>query len=107
MDFDVKGQQEMDFSLEEVLWFMDLYFVQKWQFKVKTSWWLYFLQDINWWTGVWIIVMFLSAVWTLILTAPIHCSGSTGEQVMQCYISPNLFWWRNTLQDIQDVNEFK
>ncbi len=27
---------------------------------------------INWWTGVvWIIVMFLSAVWTLILTAPI------------------------------------
>ncbi len=30
-------------------------------------------QDINWWTGaVWIIVMFLSAVWTLILTAPIH-----------------------------------
>ncbi len=30
----------------------------------------------------WIIVMFLSAVWTLILTAPIHCRGSTGEQVM-------------------------
>ncbi len=30
-------------------------------------------QDVNWWTGVvWIIVMFLSAVWTLILTAPIH-----------------------------------
>ncbi len=29
--------------------------------------------DVNWWTGVvWIIVMFLSAVWTLILTAPIH-----------------------------------
>ncbi len=27
-------------------------------------------QDVNWWTGVmWIIVMFLSAVWTLILTA--------------------------------------
>ncbi len=53
-------------------------------------------QDINWWTGVvWIIVMFLSAVWTLILTAPIHCRGSTGEQVMQCYNSPNLFWRRN------------
>ncbi len=31
-------------------------------------------QDVNWWTGVvWIIVMFLSAVWSLILTAPIHC----------------------------------
>ncbi len=49
-------------------------------------------QDINWWTGVvWIIVMFLSAVWTLILTAPIHCRASIAEQVMQCYISPKLF----------------
>ncbi len=42
-------------------------------------------QNVNWWTGVvdylWIIVMFLSAVWTLILTAPIHCRGSIGEQV--------------------------
>ncbi len=48
-------------------------------------------QDINWWTGVvWIIVMFLLAVWTLILTAPIHCSGSIAEQVMECYISANL-----------------
>ncbi len=45
----------------------------------------------HWWTGVvWIIAMFLSAVWTLILTAPIHHRGSIGEQVMQCYISPNL-----------------
>ncbi len=35
------------------------------------------------WSGVdylWIIVMFLSAVWTLILTAPIHCRGFIGEQ---------------------------
>ncbi len=31
----------------------------------------------------WIIVMFLSAVWTLILVAPIHCRGSTGEKVMR------------------------
>ncbi len=38
----------------------------------------------------WNIVMFLSAVWTLILTAPIHCRASIGEQMMQCYISPNL-----------------
>ncbi len=47
---------------------------------------LYFVcsQDVNWWTGVvWIIVMFLSAVWTLILTAPIHCRASIVEQ---CYI---------------------
>ncbi len=33
---------------------------------------------------LWIIVMYLSAVWTLILTAPIHCRGSIGEQVMEC-----------------------
>ncbi len=39
---------------------------------------------------VWIIVMFLSAVWTLILTAPIHCRASIAETLMQCYISPNL-----------------
>ncbi len=26
------------------------------------------------------IVMFLSAVWTLILTAPIHCRGSIGGE---------------------------
>ncbi len=32
VDFDVT------FSLEEfLLWIMDLYFVQKWQFKAKTS----------------------------------------------------------------------
>ncbi len=38
----------------------------------------------------WIIVMCLSAVWTLILTAPIHCRASIDETLMQCYISPNL-----------------
>ncbi len=26
----------------------------------------------------------------LILTAPIHCTASTAEEVIQCYISPNL-----------------
>ncbi len=30
---------------------------------------------------LWIIVMFLSAVWILILMAPIQCRGSIGEQV--------------------------
>ncbi len=29
---------------------------------------------------LWIIVMFLSAVWTLILAAPIHCRASTGDE---------------------------
>ncbi len=57
------------------------------------------------WSGVdylWIIVMFLSVVWTLILTAPIHCRWSTGEQVMKCYISANLFQLRNKLIYILD-----
>ncbi len=59
--------------------------------------------DVNWWTGVlWIIVMFLSSVWTLILTAPIHCRASIAETVMQCYISPNLFRSRNKLIYILD-----
>ncbi len=49
-------------------------------------------QDVNWWTGVvWIIVMFLSAVWTLILTAPIHCRASIAETLMQRCIYTNLF----------------
>ncbi len=40
-------------------------------------------EDINQMTGaVWIIVIFLSAVWALSLTAPIHCKESIGEQVM-------------------------
>ncbi len=37
------------------------------------------------WSGMdclWIIVMFLSAVWTLILTAPIHCRGSIGDAML-------------------------
>ncbi len=39
---------------------------------------------------LWIIVMFLSAVWTLILTAPIHCRASIDETVVQWHISSNL-----------------
>ncbi len=114
VNFDVRGQQEiyffsggseniMDYGL--VFWLevtvsglkafmMDL-FLTNMQFFTS--------QVINWWTGlVWIIVMFLSAVWTLILTAPIHYRGSIVEQVMQCYISPNLFWWTKKLIYILD-----
>ncbi len=47
---------------------------------------LFTSHDVNWWTGVVWIIVFLSAVWTLILTAPIHCIGSIAEQVMSCYI---------------------
>ncbi len=65
------------------------------------------------WSGVdylWIIVMFLSAVWTLILTAPIHCRASIAETVMQCYISPNLmkkqthFWVNYSFNFVSDVS---
>ncbi len=34
---------------------------------------------------LWIIVMFLSAVWTLILTAPIHCRGSSDVTQIFCF----------------------
>ncbi len=51
--------------------------------KFRTNTQLFTSQDVNWSTGVvWIIVMFLSAVWSLILMAPIHCRGYTGEQIM-------------------------
>ncbi len=40
-------------------------------------------RNIHWFTEVvWIIVMFLSAVWTLILTAPIHCRAPIDEQMI-------------------------
>ncbi len=35
---------------------------------------------------LWIIVMFISAVWTLFLTAPIHCRGSIDEQVCNAIV---------------------
>ncbi len=44
---------------------------------------------------LWIIVMFLSDVWTLVLTAPIHSRGLASKSCDA--ISPNLFWWRNNL----------
>ncbi len=104
LDFDVRDNRRCTFSLEEaLLWIMDSYFGQKELFEVKSvlimdlflpNTQLLSSQDVNWWTGgvdyLWIIVMFLSAVWTLILTAPIHCRGSFGEQVMEWYISTNL-----------------
>ncbi len=53
------------------------------------------------------IVMSLSAVWTLILTAPIHCRASIGEQVMQSYISPNLMKKLIYIVDGQKVKTFQ
>ncbi len=43
--------------------------------------------DVIWWTGV--MWMFLSAVWTLILTAPIHNYCWDTDAFLQ-------IWWRNT-----------
>ncbi len=66
MDFFTGGITIMDYGL--LFWTpMDLYCKYM---QLVTS------QDVNCWNHVdflWIIVMFLSAVWTLILTAPIHC----------------------------------
>ncbi len=46
------------------------------------------------WSGV-DYVMFLSAVWTLILTAPIHYRASIGEQGRNATFLQ--IWWRNKL----------
>ncbi len=48
-----------------IIWLIDSYFSQRQQFEVKN-----------------ILIMFLSAVWTLILAAPIHYRASIAEQVM-------------------------
>ncbi len=53
------------------------------------------IDGLEWYGIIFDFVMFYQRVWTLILTAPIHYRGSFGEQVMQCLIPPNLFWWRN------------
>ncbi len=58
------------------------------------------------WSGVdylWIIVMFLTAVWTLILTAPIHCRGSIGGicGLLWCFYQwfGLSFWWHPMTAD--------
>ncbi len=98
VDFDVRGRQQgWTFSLEKaLLWIIHPYFSPKQWFDIKNILKMDLfltnrqLSSSNWWTVVvWIIVMFLSAVW--ILTAPIHYRGSIGEQVMECYISQNAF----------------
>ncbi len=71
---------------------MDLYFSQKPQFKIKNILMMNLFhkhkqlstsQDVNWLTGVvWIIVMFLSALWTLILMAPIHLFTNFSKSVL-------------------------
>ncbi len=79
------------FSLDDVLWIMRSYFGQKQYFKVKRldgfitdSFSLQKSLTDGLLTCRLLVdyVMFLSAVWTFILTAPIHCRGSIDDQVM-------------------------
>ncbi len=94
VDIDVREQQKIEFSLKEtLLWIMDPYFDQKWQFKVKTWWTMMDLfltntqfftsQNVNWWTAVmWITCELLWCfyqLFELILTAPIHSRGFINE----------------------------
>ncbi len=68
-------------------------------FEFLTNTLLLTSQDVNWWSHgnyLWIIVMFLSAACTLILTAPIHCRGSIGEQVI--ILNGLIFFFRCTQQ---------
>ncbi len=98
VDFVVRDNRRWTSLLEEaLLWIMDLYFVQKFEIKNLFKMNLFLtnsfrfhkmLTDVLDWCGL--LVMLLSAVWNLILTAPIHCRAYIAEQVMQCYISPNL-----------------
>ncbi len=71
MDFDVRGQQNA------LMMFFFLFFYKHFSLYKMLIYKLYSRVDY-----LWIIVMFLSAVWILILTAPIHSRGSIGEQVM-------------------------
>ncbi len=79
-----EGNRGWIFSLEKVLiWIMGSYFGQTQQYKVKyLNLDVFLLQThrfslhklvIDGLDYLYIIVIFLSAVWTLILTAPIHC----------------------------------
>ncbi len=68
------------------------------------------LMDINWFTEVmWITVMFLSAVWTFILTTHVHCRAGVGNVILEgrcpCRVSsnPNQNTPEPANQGLQDV----
>ncbi len=75
-----------DFSLEKaILWIKGL-FKPRAMFEVKTSWWMFFFfvqtcssftseTSIDGLESCTLLVMFLSDVWSLILTAPIYCKA--------------------------------
>ncbi len=82
---------QMTLQKEVLSWNMHLYCSRKQWFEVKIVLMLDLFQLLSSpdvWTGVvCIIVMFLSSVWTLILTAPIHCRASIAEREIKLHIS--------------------
>ncbi len=66
---------------------------------------LFASQDANWWTGVvwitcWLLCFFLSlsAVWTLILTAPIHNKGSIWWASVMLNVSKSVLMKKTNLE---------
>ncbi len=92
VDFDVRRQQGMDFFTGESI--IMNYGSDGLQLQCLTNMQLFISQDIKRWTGVlwitWVIVMF----WTFILTAPIHCRGSSGDkkQTHLRMASEKMYW---------------
>ncbi len=77
VNFDMNGQQGMDFSLgEELLYIMD--FGKKLFFTNSSFSHYKMLTDGLLSCGL----LFLSTVWTLVLMAPICCKGSFGNKMM-------------------------
>ncbi len=91
---------DSDEMIYVILWRGDLYFSWKQMFKAKnvlmidlilTNTELFTPQDIIWWTGVvWIIVMFLSAVWT-------HSDGTHSLQ--------SIHWWSDVMLHFSKSDE--
>ncbi len=68
VDFDMKGQQGIDFCILEVLfWIIDWHFALMMDLFLTNMQLIFISQNINWWTGVlWMeYLIFLSAVSTL------------------------------------------
>ncbi len=109
------GWLEMDFSTGgSILWIIDsfcfvLFLSRSNGLKLKMSWWICFLQTCIFslhkmlidGQGLFELLVYYCDVFISCL-APIHCRGSIDEQVMECYISPNLFPWGNKLIYVLD-----
>ncbi len=71
--FSPDSRQDYFFLEKEMLWIEDSYFSRKQQFEVKNVLIIdLFITLVDRFHYLWIIVMFLSVFWTLILTKPIH-----------------------------------